>query len=261
MPNSIKERVTEDLNKAKNEGKLRSENIREIVKNAVSQAIAELQEGSSEIRTLVKDAVSTVIDNLQTKGQEAKEEITASIEGAIEAASSKRREALSQTQKEVEKLEAQMEREEKELEAEVDTYLNDIKDSSQDKASEIKTSLESAIETVKDSEEVALLQKRYAQLKAQLAIIRANLAARYGERYPEVQKYLDEVKTWYNQTENKPEVVAETVKQKRVEFESKLGEAGSALAKKEKRVKQLLKDLWNSAKEAFQDNKPHKPEI
>ncbi|MEC4984097.1 MAG: histidine kinase [Oscillatoria sp. PMC 1076.18] len=261
MPNSIKERVTEDLNKAKSEGKLRSENIREIVKNAVSEAIAELKEGSGEIRILVKDAVSSVIDNLQSKGKEAKEEITASIEGAIEAASSKRREALSQTQQQVEQLELQMEKEEQELEAEVNSYLLDIQDSSQDQNSEVKTNLDSAIATVKDSEEVALMQKRYAQLKAQLAIIRANLAARYGERYPEVQKYLDEAKNWYNQTENKPEVVAENVKQKRVEFESKLGEAGTALAQKEQRVKQILKDLWNSAKEVFQDNKPQKPKV
>jgi len=35
------------------------------------------------------------------------------------------------------------------------------------------------------------MKKRYAQLQAQTAILRANLAARYG-RYEEVKKHLDE---------------------------------------------------------------------
>ncbi|NJN59980.1 MAG: histidine kinase, partial [Leptolyngbyaceae cyanobacterium SL_5_9] len=43
MPNSVKEnsvktKITEDLQKAKTEGQLRTERIREIVKLAVSQA-------------------------------------------------------------------------------------------------------------------------------------------------------------------------------------------------------------------------------
>jgi uncharacterized damage-inducible protein DinB len=90
------------------------------------------------------------------------------------------------------------------------------------------------------------MQKRFAQLKAQLAVVQANLAARYGERYEDVQKHLDDAKSWYDRTQPQAEVVADQVKQKRTEFENKLGEAGAALARKEQRVKQLLKELWQS---------------
>jgi hypothetical protein len=63
MSNPLKTQITEDLQKAKEEGKLRSERIREIVKSAVYQASSEVKEGSGEIRVLVKEAVSIVIEN------------------------------------------------------------------------------------------------------------------------------------------------------------------------------------------------------
>lgn len=249
MADSIKEQVTADIEKAKEEGKLRSERVKEIVKAAVSQAVGEFKEGSVEIRTIAKDAVSAVIENLKERGGEIKEEVTASIEGAIEAISSARRQSIAKTQDEVKKLQAQIDAEETELQTQLDTVLMDIEETGKDTSSETKASIESAINTIKDSEEVSLLRKRYAQLQTQLAIIQANLSARYGERYEEVKTYLDDAKTWYERAQPKAEVVAEQVKEKRTNFETKLGEAGTALAKKEQRVRQLLKELWQSVTE------------
>jgi hypothetical protein len=246
MPDSIKTKITADLQKAKEEGKLRSDRIREIVQSAVSQATSELKEGSGEIRSLVKEAVSTVIENLKEKGGEVKEEITASIEGAIEGISSARRQAIAKNQKEVEQLQAHIDAEEKELQKEIDGVLTDIEETEHNTSPDTKASIQSAISALKDSEEVSLMQRRYAQLKAQLAVLQANLAARYGERYEDVKKHLDEAKNWYDEAQPQAEVVADRVKQKRVEFENKLGEAGTALARREKRVKQLLKELWEN---------------
>jgi gas vesicle protein len=249
MSNPLKTQITEDLQKAKEEGKLRSERIREIVQSAVAQATSEIKEGSSEIRLIVKEAVSTVIDNLKERGGEIKEEITASIEGAIEGISSSRRQSIAKNQAEVKQLQAQIDAEEYELQDQIDKALKDIEETGKDTSPGIKTSIESAINSLKDSEEVSLMQKRFAQLKAQLAVLQANLAARYGERYEDVQKHLDDAKSWYDRTQPQAEVVADQVKQKRTEFENKLGEAGAALARKEQRVKQLLKELWHSITE------------
>lgn len=246
MSNPLKTQITADLQKAKEEGKLRSERIREIVQAAVAQATSEIKEGSSEIRLIVKDAVSTVIDNLKERGGEIKEEITASIEGAIEGISTSRRQSIAKNQAEVKQLQAQIDAEEYELQDQIDKALKDIEETGKDTPPGIKTSIESAINSLKDSEEVSLMQKRFAQLKAQLAVVQANLAARYGERYEDVQKHLDDAKNWYDRTQPQAEVVADQVKQKRTEFENKLGEAGAALARKEQRVKQLLKELWQS---------------
>jgi hypothetical protein len=253
MPNSIKNQITDDLQKAKSEGKLRTERIREIVQSAVSQAASEFQEGSSEIRLIVKEAVSTVIDNLKERGGEIKEEVTASIEGAIEGISSSKRQSIAKNQVELKQLQAQIDSEENELQTQIDNALSDIEETGKDTPPSIQASIESAVQSLKDSEEVSLMRKRYAQLQAQLAIVQANLAARYGERYEDVKKHLDDAKIWYDQAQPKAEVAADNVKQKQAEFERKLGEAGAALARKEKQGRQILRELWRSVTEAFHE--------
>lgn len=245
--NSVKNKIAEDLQKAKTEGQLRTERIREIVKLAVSQAVSEIKEGSGEIRLIVKEAVSTVIENLQDRGQESKEEITASIEGAIEGISSLRRQAIAKTQAEVEQLQARIDGEEQELQGQIDSALAEIEETGKSGSSDVQLAIESAVSSVKDSEEVSLMRKRYAQLQTQISVLQANLAARYGARYEEVKRHLDNAKTWYDQTKAQAEV-GETpqLNQKQTEFEQKIGEAGAALARREQRVKQLLKELWRS---------------
>jgi len=249
MPNSIntiKEQITTDLQKAKEEGKLRSERIKEIVQSAVSQATSEVQEGSTEVRFIIKEAVTTVIENFKERGGELKDEVTASLQGAIEGISASKRQAIAKNQAEVQQLQAQIDADEQELQSQIDNALIDIEETTKDTPSSTKLAIESAINSLKDSEEANIMRKRYAQLQAQLSVLQANLAARYGERYEDIKKHLDDAKTWYEKTQPQAEVTAEQVKQKRTEFEDKLGEAGAALAKKEQRVKQLLKELWQS---------------
>lgn len=249
MSDSIKTRITADIEKAKAEGKLRSERVREIVKIAVSQAISELREGSSEIRAIIKDAVATVIENLKETGGEIKEEVTASIEGAIDALGNEKRQSIAKNQQELKKLQAQIEAQETELQFQIDIVLTDIEETEKDSPSSTKAVIESALKTIKESEEVALLRKRYAQLQAQLAIINANLSARYGERYEEVKIHLDDAKNWYEQAHPKADELGDKLKDKRTEFENKLAEAGTALARKEQRIRQLLRELWHSLTE------------
>ncbi|MGM3306399.1 histidine kinase [Anabaena sp. WFMT] len=253
MTNNIKETIQADLQEAKATGQLRTENIREIVKSAVSQVAAELKEGSSELRTLVKDAVSAVIENLQDKGSEIKEEVTASIEGALEGVNSKRHEAIAKTQTELKTLQARLDNEEEQLQHEVDGMLAEIVETGQETSANTKSAIASAINAIQDSEEIGLLKKRYAQLQAQLAIIRANLAARYGGRSVEVKDYLDEAKTWYDQARPQAESVVTQVGEKHSQLDNKLGEAGAAIAKKERQLKQTLRDLLLTTADLFKD--------
>jgi gas vesicle protein len=250
MSTPLKDQLKADLEKAKGEGKLRADRIREIVQSAVSQASAEAKEGSTEIRSLVKETLSIVIETLKERGGEIKEEVTASVEGVIKGISSSRRQSIAKTQEEVKQLQAQLDSEETELQVQIDNVLSDIEEAGKDTTPSIRTSLESAIDSLKDSEEVALMRKRYAQLQTQLAVLRANLAARYGEREDEVKIHLDDAKTWYDRAQIQAETTADTVKQKGAEFENKLGEAGAALARKEQRVRQLLKELWQTVTES-----------
>ncbi|MEM9926681.1 MAG: histidine kinase [Cyanobacteria bacterium P01_D01_bin.50] len=253
MADNIKEQIKNDLQQVKETGQQRIDRIREIVRLAVGGVVSEFKEGSVEVRSLVKDAVSAVAENLQGKGSEIKEEITASIEGAVEAVNTKRREALNKTQTEVKQLQAQLDDEEEKIQQEVEGILTEIQETTQEKSTDTQSVIKSAVDTIKNSEEMALLQKRYAQLQAQLAVVRANLAARYGDGSPDVQTHLDDAKSWYDKTRPKAEEMVSQVKDKHSDMEAKLGEAGTAFAKKERQLKQKLRELLLTTAEWLKD--------
>lgn len=254
MDESRKDKIFNSLQQAKQAGQLKVESIRDIVRKAVSEATSEVKEGKTEINSLVQEAIAAVVEIYQDKKGEIKEEVTASIEGAIEGISHVRRESIAKTQSEIQTLQIEAEKQEEELQQEIDGALENVKTNSQDRSEQVKEAIISAIDSVKNSEEVALLQKRYAQLKAQLAIVQANLSSRYGENYNDVGKYLDEAKSWYEKARENPEVFTGKIEAKQQEFEQKLGETGVAIAKKEKQVKQLLRELWQSISEIFRDS-------
>lgn len=252
--NRIKEQITTELEEAKSTGQLRSGRIREIVQSAVSQVNSEFKAGSNDIRSIVKDAVSAVNESLKERGGEIKEEITATIEGVIEGISSWRRQSITKTQVEVKQLQTKLDTQEDELQQEIVRLLSDIEEDVKDTSPKLKAAIESAINTLKNSEEAALLQKRYAQLQAQAAILRANLAARYGGRYEEVKVYLDEAKTWYNKTHTKTEAAVEQAEQK---LEERLREAGETITKEGgRRLRNLLSELLQAAVDLVREKKP-----
>lgn len=258
MEESRKDKIISNLQQAKQTGQLKTENIRDIVKTAVSEAVAEVKEGKAEINSLVQEAIAAVVEIFQDKKGEIKEEVTGAIEGAIEGISSARREAISSTQSEIKTLEVQVEQEEAQLQQEIEVVLKDIQTESKDNSTQVKEAIAEAIRNLENSEEVALLQKRYAQLKAQLAIVQANLASRYGESYGNVSQYLDDAKSWYEKARENPEVFTGKIEERQQEFEQKLGETGVAIAKRERQVKQLLKELWKSISEVFRDRSERK---
>ncbi|MBC7825372.1 MAG: histidine kinase, partial [Candidatus Parcubacteria bacterium] len=71
--------------------------------------------------------------------------------------------------------------------------------------------------------------------------------------YDRAQDHLEDAKTWYQQARPKAEVAKEQADQKVSELEDKLGEAGSALAKRERQVRSLLRDLLKQATDSLRD--------
>jgi gas vesicle protein len=252
--NRIKEQITTELEEAKATGQLRAGRIREIVQSAVFQMTSEFKAGSNDIRSIVKDAVSAVNESLKERGGEIKEEITATIEGVIEGVSSWRRQSINKTQAEVKQLQTKLDTQEDELQQEITRLLSDIEEDVKDTPPKLKSAIESAIKGLKNSEEVALLQKRYAQLQAQAAILKANLAARYGGRYEEVKEYLDDAKSWYSRTHTKTEAAVEQAEQK---LEERLREAGANVTKEGgRRLRKLLSELMHAAAELLREKEP-----
>ncbi|MGL5807198.1 MAG: histidine kinase [Xenococcaceae cyanobacterium] len=255
MTVTSKNRIKEALEQAKQEGQLRAEKIKEIARNAVSETKWELTEGRQQINTLIRDAVAAVVELFQDKSGDFKEEITASLEGTIEGIRKARGQAISQERTDLKQLQSKLDRSEAEFQQEIDSALVQIEDTQTERSEKVKVAIADAIYTIKNSEEVALLQKRYAQLKAQLAIVEANLADRYGDRYEDVKHYLDEAKTWYERAKENPEVFTERVESRRVEFENQLSNAGTSVARGEQQMKLILQQLWHSITELFHERK------
>ena len=253
MSDSKKERIIADLQQAKETGTLKTERIREIIKNAIAEAVSEVKSGRSEITSLVRDAIAAVTETVKESGEEVKDEVTASIQGVVDGVSEARRKKIAETQAEITTLEAQVVEDEQELQDEIDEVLSKVKVDSNTQPDKIKEAIADAIINISSSEEFAILQKHYARLKAQTAVLQANLASRYGEQYGEVGKYLEDAKVWYNKAKEDPEVFTEPTQRKRAEFEEKLGNAGGAVARKEKQLKQLLKELWHEIREVFHE--------
>lgn len=252
MLEHLKMQITQEINQVKEVGQVRSERVREIVRSAVAQVAKEIKSGSSDVRSIVKSAISAVSESLQDKGSEVKEEVTASIEGVIEGVSSWRRQSITKTKAEVKHLQNKIETEEEQLQQEIERLLKDVEEAGKDTSPKFKAAIESAISGLKNSEEVALMQKRYAQLQGQIAILRANLVARYGGRYEEVKEYVEEAKNWYKQTSTP----IDQAQQKRSHLEERLSEAGEAITKKQRQLRNILSELLQTTAELLREKEP-----
>ncbi len=250
MPNPVKEKITTNLTKAKGEGKIRAEHIREIVKDAVGQTVAELREGSDEISLIVKDAISTVIADLKGSGKDTTAKITASIEGAIEGSTYHRQQALNQRRAKLLEIQSQLDWQQEQLDRESSEILIDIKDlESTNLIDDESAAINLAVDTVQEHQESGILQEQYLKLKAQLANLDIKLAIRYGDRYNEIKQQWENAKTWYEQKKTEAEASDVIPLQEKVtEIENNIGGLGSLVARKEQEVKRHLQELWEDRK-------------
>ena len=107
---------------------------------------------------------------------------------------------------------------------------------------------------IRESEEVGLLRKRYAQLEAQAALLKARLAAEKETTYDQAQAYLDEAKAWYARAK---EEAGEEVSQKIADIEKHIDETKVALKKKAKEARQNMANLLNRAADIVKGNEKY----
>jgi hypothetical protein len=245
MSNLVKGKIKTNLDKAKSQGNIRSEHIREIVTDAVAQTVAELKEGSGEIGLIVKDAISTVIADLQGSGKENSEKITASVEGAIVGSTRQRQQEIAERRVRLLAIQTQLDQQQEELDRQSSAIMMDIK------AVELPDSnsedINLAINIYQEQHELGIFQEQYIKLKSQLANLDQKLADRYGDRYQEIKQQWEKAKTWYDQKKVEAEASGViSLQQKQVEIENNMGEFGSVVARKEEQIKDGLKEIWKS---------------
>lgn len=255
MSKPIKDQIADNLEQVKEEGKLRSENIRELLSDAASLTVSELKGGTEQMRAILKDAISAVISEIKDTGSKIPDKITSSIETAIEESTRYRQEAIVSLQAKMHEIQAQIEEKQRQLDADIDDTIIDIK------ATEISNSdnltsafsaavsekIDEAVNNVKERKESEALKQQYLSLKFELARLDAKLIDRYGDKYTEVKQQLDKIKTLYEQTKSDAESSGVMpVQSKQTEIERKLSKFASAVAITEREIVLYLKELWKN---------------
>lgn len=247
MSKPIKDRLTENIAQVKEEGKLRSENIRGLLSDAANLTVSELKEGTEQMRAILKNAISAAMTELKDTGNEIPEKITASIEGAIEESTRYRTEAIASLQNKIHEIQAQIDEKQRQLDMDFQDTIIDIKATEIDDTSHLHSVIDDAVSNVKKRKEVELLKQQYLNLKFQLANLDTKLAAQYGDRYTEIKQQLEHVKTLYEKARSEAEASGVTpLQSKQIEIERKLSKFASAVAITEQEIKQYLQELWKN---------------
>jgi hypothetical protein len=247
MSKQIKDRITDNLEQVKDESKLRSENIRELLSDAASLTVAELKEGTVQMRSILKDALAAVIAELKDTGGEIPAKITTSIENAIEESTRYRQQAIASLQANMHEIQTQVDEKQRQLDMDFNDTIVDIKATELKDDSQINTAIDTAINNVKERQESEMLKQQYLNLKFQLTNLDSKLAARYGDRYGEVKQQLDNIKVLYDRAKGEAETSGITpVQSKQIEIERKLIKFASAVAITEQEIGHYIQELWKN---------------
>lgn len=178
MATVLKEKIAADLQKAKAEGGLRVDKIREIFKVAVAQSIAEVKEGSGGVRAIAKDSMASAIEILNGTGNNTQAEVNASVEGIVEGIQDSNYNA-----------------------ADIGGALAEIEASGNQSSADMRSLMAAVLNALKRSQHYALLMERYAEVKTRLNSVDAQLAGKYGDRYQQVKqqltKFWEIAKVWF----------------------------------------------------------------
>ncbi|MBT9439985.1 MAG: hypothetical protein GAS50_12480, partial [Desulfobacterales bacterium] len=147
--NQMKDRIVEELKKAKEAGQITTEKVRELVRDAVSAAVAETRGGVEELRPVVKNAVAAAVEGLKEAEADAKETVKGAVEGAIAGVRSRGDQAVEATRDELRKLEKRLEDEKTELAQSLRKGLEGAKEAGAALPKDIGERVESAVSDIK----------------------------------------------------------------------------------------------------------------
>ena len=147
--NQMKDRIVEELKKAKEAGQITMEKVSEIVRDAVSAAVAETRGRIEDMRPIVKSAVAAAVEGLKEAGVDAKETVEGAVEGAIAGVRNRGDQAAEATRDELRKLEKRLEDEKTELAQGLRKGLEGAKEAGAALPEDVKGRVESAVSDIK----------------------------------------------------------------------------------------------------------------
>jgi hypothetical protein len=98
--------------------------------------------------------------------------------------------------------------------------------------------------TIQESEEAKLLKKRYGQLEAKAALLKANLAAKTDATGKQAAAYLDESRAWYDSLKSQ---ASQRWEKELTDMSVRIDEAKQAVERKDKQARAKLADLLEQA--------------
>jgi len=147
--NQMKDRIVEELKKAREAGQITMEKVSEIVRDAVSAAVAETRGGVEGLRPVVKNAVAAAVEDLEEAEADAKEIVKGAVEGAIAGARSRGDYVVEATRDELRKLEKRLKDEKTELAQSLRKGLEGAKEAGAALPENIREKVESAVSDIK----------------------------------------------------------------------------------------------------------------
>jgi hypothetical protein len=132
-------------------------------------------------------------------------------------------------------------------------------DMAKSRISALVTSTEEHIQaygkTILESEEAKLLKKRYGQLEAKAALLKANLAAKTDATGKQAAAYLDESMAWYDSLKSQ---ASQSWDKELTEMSARIDEAKQAVERKDKQARAKLAELLERAAAMLKDEEPAK---
>ena len=109
--------------------------------------------------------------------------------------------------------------------------------------------------TIQESEEAKLLKKRYGQLEAKAALLKANMAVKTDATGKQAAAYLDESRVWYDKLKSQ---ASQSWDKELTEMSARIDEAKQAVERKDKQARAKLADLLERAAAMLKDEESAK---
>ena len=206
-----------------------------------------------EWQQALKKETSTRIALLQARAAALKARIALEIEQspekagqALEEAQEYLAEAKASASKRTAEGIAQLELDAQAAKQAVTEGVGEAKDKTNALVVHTEEQLQTYGEQVRESEEAVLLRKRYAELEAQAALLKAQLAASAKATLEQAQSYLDEAKAWYARAQSQAKETARLELQK---MNKRIDDTKVALKEGGKQAGKKLSDLLKWAAE------------
>ena len=221
--------------------------------SALNAALAQVQSRSTNLKDEAATRYSLVqakaaalnarialeIDKAPEKAQQALQDAENYLQQAKDSASKAKAEQISQLQDKVQAAQQSVREETDRAKSHISALVM---------ATEER--IQAYGKTVRESEEAKLLKKRYGQLEAKTALLKANLAAKADTTGKQTAAYLDESRAWYDGMKSQ---ASQRWDKELTDMSTRIEEAKQAVERKDKQARAKLAKLLEQAAAMLKD--------